>query len=281
MKICISGISGFTGSYLQTFFTERGDEVVGIYRKDFESPEQLIHKLEGSGVLIHLTGSPVIQRWTSKNRKQIFESRILTSQKLVSALCQCVNPPDVFISASAVGIYSSAGVHTESEYCLGTGFMAEICQAWEEAVSEKPEGVRLVNIRMGIVLGRGGGMLSKILPLFRYGLGGRLGSGHQAFPWIHIDDFSQAILFIIQTNLSGPINLVSPATDNSQTFTRALASVVKRPAVFSVPSFIIRLIFGKAAISILDGQSVIPQKLLEAGFEFQHPDLQLALKESV
>lgn len=281
MKICISGASGFVGSGLSGYLISKAIKVVEINRSDFSDSAGLINKINGCKALVHLSGSPVYKRWTFKNRNEILESRIETSKALCMAMHQCDCPPEVFMSASAVGIYSSRGEHTEYVYRYDCGFLADVCKSWEEAASDLPAGVRHIVLRLGVILGKKGGMMRKVLPLFNIGLGGRIGNGNQAFPWIHIDDLSRIVLFLLDSDISGPINVVAPSFDDNRSFTAKLSSVLRKPALFPVPGFVLRILYGKASKVFLEGQKVIPQKLLESDFEFQFPVLENALEEIV
>jgi uncharacterized protein (TIGR01777 family) len=238
--------------------------------------------LRDSQAVVHLAGEPVSQRWTPEARQRIRTSRVEGTRRLVEALAAFPRPPAVLVCASAIGIYGSRGdgILTESSP-PGGGFLAEVCQEWEQAADQAaPAGIRVVKLRTGVVLGPGGGALQRMLPLFKAGLGGRLGSGRQWMSWINLEDLVELIcLALEQPELAGPVNATAPSPVTNAEFTRQLAARLRRPALLPVPAFALRMVFGEMASVLLDSQRVLPQAALAAGFRFRYPELGPALRD--
>lgn len=246
-----------------------------------ETPvSEIISLLKGTDVVINLAGAPIVGRWNKTYKKILFDSRILTTRKIVEAIRMMEVGPGLLISASAIGIYSGEGVQTEAKFIKAGDYLGEICESWELEAKVAEPFIRVAIIRLGIVLGRGGGALAKMLPLFRAGLGGKIASGRQGFSWIHIRDLISAIQYIIQhPGVSGEFNFTAPGIVDNAKFTKVLASVVKRPAFFSVPEFALQFIFGEGAIAVAGGQFAMPHHLAEVGFKFEFPELEKALDD--
>jgi uncharacterized protein (TIGR01777 family) len=292
LRIVVGGASGTLGSNLVPFLQNKGHEVTVLERKKnlsegsiFWDPENKMlspSQLEGFDVIINLSGYPVMcGRWTPAKMEKIRSSRVDSTRLLVDAICTLKHPPQLFISSSAIGYYGDCGdKRVTEESPLGAGFLASVCQEWEEeAKKAESSGVRVVRLRTGIVLTPKGGALATMLSIFRLGLGGKISSGNQYMSWIAIDDFLALIQFIIDTpELSGAINATSPTPVTNKTFTKTLAKVLHRPAIFPVPAWGLRLVFGKCADeALLIGSKVYPEKLLAAGFSFSYGDLSAAL----
>lgn len=280
-KVIISGKTGFLGSNLSSFLNGLGYDVVGLGRKDFLlKPAVLSGKLEDARVVIHLAGAPIIGRWTTSYKKEIYESRILTTRKLVSAMRLLKQKPDVFISASAVGIYPDEGRHSEESRAVSEGFLGKITTDWESEAAQAENICRTVMLRFGVILGQKGGALKKMALPFKFGVGGKIGSGKQMMSWIHLEDVLSAIHFAItQPGINGPVNVASPNPVSNREFTRTLGKVMRRPAILPVPAFMLRLVFGQGAVVLTGGQSALPNKLQENGFVFKYPDLEPALRD--
>jgi hypothetical protein len=234
--------------------------------------------LAGCDAVIHLAGEPVAQRWTGAARRKILESREEGTRRLVASLRN--HPPNVLVSASAVGYYGSCGDEILTEQAPpASDFLGQVAVAWErEALEAEKLGVRVVRLRIGMVLGAGGGALARMLLPFRLGVGGRIGNGRQWMSWIHIDDLCDLIAFVLpESTLRGALNATSPNPVTNAEFTQALARAVHRPALLPVPAFALKLLFGEMAEVILASQRVIPQAALRAGFEFRYPDIASAL----
>ena len=281
MRIIISGANGFIGRNLKVVMQQRGWEVIPLSRNDFNHGiGQLAQKINGSDVVINLAGVPIVSRWSETYKQELRNSRIITTQRLVDAMVAAKQIPKLFISTSAIGIYADQGRHTELVYNPASGFIGKLCQDWEAEAEVAAAFTRTVIFRLGIVLSRKGGALPKMLLPFKLGVGGKIGSGKQGFSWIHILDLIKAYLFVIENSqLNGTLNLTSPEPCDNLTFTRTIARILHRPAIFTVPTFALKLIYGEGAITVTGGQTVLPEKLLNAGFLYRFPTLESALKD--
>ena len=234
--------------------------------------------LEGFAAAIHLSGANVAaHRWTASYKREIESSRVQSTRALAQTLAGLRNPPQTFLIASAIGIYGNRGDELLDESSApGSGFLADLCQQWEAATQPAVDaGIRVVNLRFGVILGPGPGALAKMLPVFRLGLGGPLGSGRQWVSWISLDDVIAAILFILDTPaLAGPVNLTAPNPVTNAEFTRALSAAVHRPAVLPAPAFALRLALGQMADeALLSSARAVPSRLIAAGFQFARPNV--------
>ncbi len=293
-RILISGASGLIGTAFTQSLQHSGAQALQLVRGPAHSSEQVgwdskgelsPASVSGFEAVIHLAGESVIGRWTPAKKRAIRESRVEGTRKLASALAQAAVKPKVFVCASAIGFYGDRADEILTEQSAsGRGFLPEVCREWEAASALcAAAGIRRVNLRFGLVLSREGGALAKMLAVFKLGLGGRLGSGKQWWSWIHIDDVVGAIHHALQTpELSGPVNVVSPNPLRNEDFTRLLASVLGRPAFFTVPAFAMKLALGQAAQELmLASQRVLPEKLKATHYSFTFSDLQLALENLV
>lgn len=286
MKIAISGSTGFIGKQLSDYLLRSGNELVVISRGDLAGgSNQLAKVINSADVIINLAGASVLQRWTNKNKQLILSSRVDTTRLLVEAVRKNLpeHRPGIFISASAIGIYDNYGIHDEFSSALGTNFLAEVCKAWESVTDPLKEmNLKLCTIRIGIVLGTSGGSLQKMLPLFKLGLGGKIGSGNQPFSFIHISDFCRAIEHLVTSEKStGIYNLVSPSPVTNKLFTVALADQLHRPAFLKVPELALKLVYGEASDVLTKGAYVKPARLTGEGFQFRFPDISSALADLV
>ena len=235
--------------------------------------------------VFHLAGEPVVEgRWDAKKKDRILRSRVESTRALVRSIASMApaSRPRVLVCASAVGIYGTRGDELLTETSApGVGFLADVCRAWEgEAAKARELGVRVVSVRIGIVLSTAGGALAKMLPIFRAGLGGRLGDGKQWMPWIHIDDLVGLLRFAAASEeLDGPVDASAPDIVNNAAFTHALGAALHRPALVPAPAFALRLALGEAASVVLASQRVVPARALEAGYRFAHPKLGEALAD--
>jgi uncharacterized protein (TIGR01777 family) len=281
MNIVISGSSGFIGKELCTYLESRGHEIIHLRRKDFRWPiHEFKEKLRETDVLINLAGSPILKRWTPMNKREIRDSRINTTNKILTAFKLLKDRPRLFIAASAIGIYASGGQHNEDSHDFGSGFLYQLASDWEREILKAKElaNLRLVIFRLGVVLGNSGGAFPRMLRIFKLGLGARLGKGNQALSFIHIDDLIEAFGFAIDNQqLKGIYNLTAPNPTSNREFTKVLASALKRPAFWVIPGFILKLIFGKAATVLLDSQNVVPTRLQQAGFRFRFQTIKDAI----
>lgn len=299
MHVFITGGTGFVGSAVVLRLLRDGHSVSVWTRRPTNAPalvggdvdivdarqssDTLIAALERADAVIHLAGESVVSRWTAERMKKLRASRIDTTQELVEAMKSCREPPRVFLSASAVGYYGSDLEATfEEDSPPASDFLAQLCVDWEAAAEEaRTTGARVCQIRIGIVLGPGGGALASMLPVFELGLGGRLGSGRQWMSWIHLDDLAEVFATALENpNYDGPINGVGPSPSTNREFTRTLASVLNRPAIIPVPSFALRAIFGRGSRALLASQRVGARRLKALDFQFQHPTLRGALESA-
>ena len=294
MKILISGSSGLIGSALTSCFKERGHEVVRLVRNeslmsddailwDPEHRELRLEEFEGFDVVINLAGENIASgRWTDKKKQKIRDSRIFGTHMLAELLACLKSPPKVFISASAIGYYGdrSEEVMIESS-SPGKGFLPDVCQKWEEAANAAANaGIRVVNLRIGVVLSVNGGALQKMLVPFKLGLGGIVGSGKQYMSWVSIEDIIGIVLHLInEESISGPVNAVSPSSETNYRFTKTLGKVLKRPTLFPLPAFVAKLMLGEMAEELLlSSTRVVPKVLQDSGYSFLYPELESALK---
>ena len=285
MKICITGSSGFIGQSLIKMLSSQDHELIPVNRNLLSGPsEGLINRLHGSDAVINLAGAPIMQRWTTKSKKQIYSSRIDTTLKLTDAIREIPEEkrPVIFISASAVGIYQAGITHNESSLMFDRGFTGTVVSDWEKASELLLPSVRRVIFRTGVVLGKESQTMQRLLPFFRLGIGGKIGSGKQAFPFIHIYDLCRAFQLALEDNtLTGIYNLVAPEAISNSQFTHVLANQLHRPAFCTVPAFALKLGLGNASSLLLEGATIVPQRLQKAGFHYQYPTIEKALHEII
>lgn len=280
MNIFISGASGFIGSNLLKYLGQKGHSCIPLKVKN-DLDEKNFNDVDA---IVHLAGESIThKRWSPQQKLIIATSRIKGTQHLSKIVTEFKNPPKIFLSASAIGFYGDRGDELLDETSKpGSGFLSATCQEWEKATRlTENSGIRVIHLRTGIVLGKQGGALSQMLAPFKWGLGGKLGNGKQWMSWISLVDEIRAIEFLLNTpTLSGPFNLVSPHPVTNQEFTKTLGQVLRRPTIFPIPSFLLKIMFGEMAkATFLASAKVLPKKLMEAGFEFNHPTLKEALQE--
>ncbi len=296
MKAVIAGGTGFIGKAVTSELVSHGYDVYILTRnKENKKEKGHIHYVKwltegavpenyiGSAeIFINLAGESLNSgRWTNKRKKQILESRLRATKELLRIMEALNKKPLVFISASAIGIYpaSENETFTESSRLSGKSFLSRVATAWEqEAVKAKKLGIRTVLMRLGLVLGKQNGALPKITLPYKLGAGGKIGTGRQWMSWIHIHDVARAVRFAIETNqIEGPVNLTAPAPVRMNTLGKTIASVLKRPHWLFVPGFSLKLVLGEMSTLILNGQKVLPDKLLKNGFYFKFPIVREAL----
>lgn len=293
MKILVTGSSGLIGSSLVPYLTGAGHFVARLVRKnparvrgdivwDPVSGKIERAKLEGFDAVIHLAGENLLGLWTASRKARLVASRVQATEFLAETLAGLQKRPSVLISASAIGYYGSCGDQWLNELSpAGTGFLAELCQDWEKATAIADRaGIRVVNLRTGLVLSRRGGLLAQMLPIFRTGLGGPLGLGRHYMSWITMDDLLGVVQHLLrQATLRGPVNAVSPDPVTNRDFARALGRVLRRPALLPAPSFLLHALpGGMAGETMLASQRVEPATLRQSGYKFVFPDLEEALR---
>ena len=290
-RAAITGVTGFVGKALPGLLGKRGFAVTGISRGGksdvrgvdrWQTPDAL--DFSGVDAVINLAGEPINQRWTEERKRRFRESRVDFTREVVAAIAALPEGerPEVLVSASAVGYYGNRGDAFLAEpEAPGSGFLEDLCRDWEQAAREAEAlGVRVVIVRIGIVLGKGGGALAQLRTVFKCGIGGRLGDGSQWMPWIHIGDLREGIVHaVISGTLAGPVNGTAPAPERNVDFTRKLAAAVHRPALFPVPGFALKIVFGEFASSLLYSQRAVPAALVADGFSFRFNTLEEALAD--
>ena len=279
MKYLVTGGTGFIGRQFIAHAEKRGHQVEVWTRTQLALPP--LGSLEGVDAVVHLAGEPVAQRWNDAVKTRIRDSRVLGTRALADAIARAPHKPRVLVCASAIGIYGDRGDEVLTETSApGSGFLADVCREWEsEAGRAANFGVRVVKLRIGFVLGNGGGALAQMVPAFRLFVGGRLGSGRQWMPWVHLEDVLALLVHAAETEaVSGVWNATSPNPVRNVDFTAELAHAVHRPALLPVPPFALKLAFGEMGQHMLDSARVVPAAAVHAGFQFQYPELKAALR---
>jgi len=292
MRVAITGSTGLIGQALIRSLLDDGHTVHRVVRDQHAGDGAIMWSVEqgridpqdfaGIDAVVHLAGEPPgARRWTDAQKARIRDSRVDGTRLLAEALASLDEPPAVLVSASAVGIYGSRGedVLTE-ESSPGSGFMADVCRAWEEAAEPaRQAGIRVVHPRTGVVMAADGPLIEKVRRPFRLGVGGRVGSGRQWVPWISLDDHVAALRFLIdRRDLVGPVNLVAPEPVRNADLTTALGEVFRRPTVLPVPVLALRLLYGEMGVTLAtDSQRVVPAVLQDAGFTWRYTDVRAAL----
>jgi uncharacterized protein len=296
VKVLISGASGLLGAALVSSLEQGGTKIIRFKRiesSDVPASAETIQwnpaeplspeKVSGCDAVIHLAGESIASHWTAAKKAKIRDSRVLGTRNLAQALAQTTQKPRVFICASAIGYYGDRGdEQLTEESSPGSGFLPEVCREWEAAAQvARDAGIRTVHLRTGVVLSKKGGALAKMLSPFKLGLGGKIGSGRQWISWIDLQDWVGTVRHILQNDsLYGAVNLVAPQPVTNAEFTKTLARALSRPAVFPMPGFAVKLLFGKMGETILLGsQRVESAKLLASGYRFQFPQLRISLQE--
>lgn len=300
MKVVVTGATGFVGQVIVKQLLAAGDEVVVLTRNvakaaislgssckyfqwdDMNNPPP-IEAFAGAEGVINLLGETISKRWDEQQKKKIYNSRINGTKRLVEIIEKLTNRPKVFVSASAIGIYGNRGPEDiNEESTLADDFLGKLCKDWEnEANKARNYGARVVIIRTGIVLGRGGGALEKMLPIFKLGLGGPLGSGNQYMSWIHIEDLASMYIESLKNDsVKGVLNGTAPYPATNADFTKMMGKVLRRPAFLPAPAFAMKIAFGEMSQILLEGQKVLPVKFKQMNFRYRYPTLEMALKET-
>jgi uncharacterized protein (TIGR01777 family) len=285
-KIAVTGASGLIGSALVAQLKNDGHQVLKIVRRPVRTADEVswdpvkgeidLQALEGVDAVFHLAGAGVgDKRWSAAYRSEILNSRLLGTTTIATA-CEQLQPA-VFISASAIGYYGETGNRSVTEAERGgDDFLSVVCREWE-AVADLAPSIRTIKLRTGLVLDPTGGALGRMIPLFKFGLGGKLGSGKQWWSWITLHDQIRAMIFLMNSKIEGAVNLTSPNPVTNQEFTAALAIALKRPAIFPAPAFALRAVLGGFSTEVLGSKKVIPKVLMDNKFEFDYPHVSSAL----
>jgi len=276
MRVGLVGASGFIGRHLRTALTDRGDEVVVASLRNPVAAAETVRRCDA---VVNLAGEPIAQRWTAAAKDRLRTSRVNATRALLDGLAREERRPTTYISASAVGYYPASDSETYTEDSPpGHDFLAELCVAWEREAQRAGElGMRVAIVRTGVVLGSDGGALAAMLPAFRLGLGGVVGSGKQWISWVHINDIT-GIYCMVLDGVSGIFNGTAPHPVTNAQFTQALGAALHRPAVLAVPSFALRLALGESAGILLGGARVLPAHTLESGYMFRFTTVEDALQ---
>jgi uncharacterized protein (TIGR01777 family) len=298
MKVTVTGATGRIGSHLVAALQARGDEVTALSRDPDRASEQLGVEaarwdpeneaappaaLAGRDAVVHLAGEDVAQRWSTETKRKILSSREDGTRNLVRGILDAEPPPPLFVCASAAGFYGARGDEPVDEgQPPGTDWLAGVCVRWESQADSAKPGTRVVKVRTGIVLDAEGGALAKMLPPFKAGLGGPIGGGKQYMPWIHRDDLAGIYLAALDApSFAGPINASAPNPVTNKDFARALGQALHRPAVAPVPAFTLKALYGEMAQIVLTGVRMVPGRAGELGYEFAHPELDEALRDTL
>lgn len=300
MKTLITGATGYIGSHLCRALSKAGHTLTGLSRDPISAQRHLpalqqvfswnllsapppLEAVEGVDAVIHLAGESVAGRWTAAKKQAIRDSRVLGTRYLVKGIEQCSTRPKTLISASAIGYYGDRGEESLTEDSPpGSDFLATVCQAWEEEASRAQGlGLHVVHLRTGIVLGPGGGALQAMLPLFKFGLGGPLGSGRQWWSWVHRDDVVGLIMHALEKELSDPLNATAPQPVRQREFARTLGRLLKRPTILPTPSLALKIALGGFSSELLSSKRVISQKAQEAGYNYRFTALEVALRDAL
>jgi uncharacterized protein (TIGR01777 family) len=285
-KIAVTGASGLIGSALVAQLKNDGYQVLKIVRRPVRTADEVswnpikgeidLQSLEGMDAVFHLAGAGVgDKRWSASYRSEILNSRLLGTTTIATA-CEQLQPA-VFISASAIGYYGETGNRSVTEAERGgDDFLSVVCREWESVANLAPS-IRTIKLRTGLVLDPTGGALGRMIPLFKFGLGGKLGSGKQWWSWITLHDQIRAMIFLMNSKIEGAVNLTSPNPVTNQEFTAALAIALKRPAIFPAPAFALRAVLGGFSTEVLGSKKVIPKVLMDNKFEFDYPHVSSAL----
>ena len=292
MKVLVTGASGMIGSALVAQLERAGDDVARLTRGEPEEPgafhwdpqrgEIDPRALDGVDAAVHLAGETVAGRWTEDKKRRILESRVRGTRVVSEALAALDRRPAVLVCASGIGVYGDRGDEPISEESAqGEGFLADVVRAWEGAADPaRAAGIRVVHTRFGIVQSAAGGALKTQLPIFKLGLGGRVGSGRQYVSWVSIDDVVSAISFALaRDDIAGPVNVTAPEPVRQAEYARVLARVLHRPALLPAPSLVVRAVLGEFAGVVLTGARVLPQRLIDSGYAFRHASLEPALRD--
>ena len=284
MRVAVTGATGTIGREVVRQLRERGDAVIAVSRDPASAGMEAVGwdalDLSGFDGVVNLAGARIDQRWSDAGKRQIRESRIDSTKRVVDALRAADPRPRVLVSQSAEGYYARGNDPVREDAPPGTGFLSEVVQAWEaEARKAEELGVRVVTTRTGVVLSRDGGALPKMLTPFKLGVGGPVAGGNQPFPWVHVRDAAGAIVFLLDNDSAGgAVNVVAPDKQTNKTFTKTLGRVIRRPTVFPVPSLAMKVLYGEMGSTVTEGSNPDPAKLVELGYRYEKARLDDALR---
>ena len=281
MIIKLTGSNGYIGGLISNELKKNGHIVSGIQRSLLYGPTPGLQKeLQNTDIVINLAGAPILQRWTKKNKKKIYDSRVVTTGNLVKAIVTLpkADRPKKIIAASAIGIYKPGFEHDEESQVFDNSFVGQVVKDWENELSPLPSDIQTIVFRIGVVFGKNAKTINNMLLPFKLGLGGKIASGKQAFPFIHETDVVNAFVWAAEKmNSSETFNLTAPEYISNKEFTKSLARVLKRPALFTIPAFALKLIYGEAASLLTQAPEVSADKLLDRGFKFEFPTINATL----
>lgn len=290
MKVAVTGVSGLVGSALVPALRDAGHDVVRLVRRPPAGPDEVgwdpaagtidAAGLEGVDAVVHLAGENIGQRWTDSARERIRRSRVDGTALVARTLAGLERRPSVLVHASAIGFYGSGEEPATESSPRGTGFQADVVEAWEAAAQPaRDAGIRVVALRQAPIVAQHDGFVERMLLPFKLGLGGRVGSGTQWWSWLALPDAVRAYLFVLDSDLAGPVNVAAPGALRNEDFVRALGHAVHRPTIFPLPAFAVRLAFGAMGEEmLLGGRRMLAERLAEAGFGFEHPELEPYLR---
>lgn len=295
MKVAVTGASGLIGSALVPHLRSRGDDVLRLVRRPATAPDEVtwdpaagtvdLAGLEGIDAVVHLAGAGVgDHRWTDAYKKEILDSRVDGTHTIVKAMAALDRRPSTLVAGSAIGWYGDTGDRAVDESApAGTGFLADVVRAWEAAADPAREaGIRVTHARTGLVVAKEGGAWAKLFPIFKLGLGGKLGSGRQYWSWISLRDEVAALTYLLDnSSLSGPVNLTGPHPATNAEVTKAMGAVLGRPTLFSVPAVALKTVLGEFSTEILSSARVIPEVLESSGFNWKDPSVESAIRAAL
>lgn len=273
MNIAISGATGFIGTYLSAYFIRKGHQVTPLKREVFQDDKILMQTVKPCEIVVNLAGAPINYRWNNAYKKELYESRVLTTRKIVHAL-NTLGKPRTLISASAIGYYPDKECHDEYSALRGSGFLADLCYEWEREAHQVSPDIQLAVTRFGIVLSPEGGAFKQMIRPVKAGIAAILGDSANYFSWIDIKDLARAMEFIINNKLSGTFNLTAPQKLTQQEFAKQIAAHYHTHITIQIPEIVFRLLYGEGAGALTQGHCVYPKRLTDSGFQFASPDIE-------